>query len=243
MPSVQIHVQKYEDMILRRGRRVKWQETITCSCVNIDSGQPQYECGACKGKGYVLSEPVEDVVLLMSVTHNKEFEEMAGIFEIGDAIMTVGRFVPEINPKTNLVNKQSRGRENPIFHIGMYDLITLTDDEYKTSEVLTKATPYYMRPADTLLNHDVIDVKSIRHMNPQTGDITIYEKDKDYTWKDNKITWISQALGDGEQYTVQYTHRPVFIVLKQLPTPRYQDGQDLPKKVAIRFKPGGFDKQ
>ena len=84
---------------------------------------------------------------------------------------------------------------------------------------------------------------SVRRMNPVTGDIHAFEPDVDYTWSGHTIQWIEggNSPEDGEQYTVQYTHRPVFIILKQLPTPRYQDGQDLPKKVAIRFRAGGFD--
>lgn len=239
-----LHAYKYEDLILRRGRMVKWQEAVTCSCINFDSGQPQYECHACKGRGYVLADPIEDVVLVQSVTHNKEFEQMAGMFEIGDAIMTVGHTVPLINPKTGFVNKVDKGRQNPIFHCGMYDLITLTDDEYKTSEVLIKGEPLYTRPADTLINEDIVSVLSIRQMNPLTGDVRIFEKDTDYTWNGNKIEWVGvNQPQDGEQYTVQYTHRPVFVILKQLPTPRYQDGQDLPKRVALRFRAGGFDRQ
>lgn len=244
MPQIKLHATKFEELIRRRGRTVKWQESVTCSCINFDSGQAQYECQACNGRGYVLADPIEDLVLLMSVTHNKEFEEMAGIFEIGDAIMTVGARVPKANVQTGNIDLSSPGRPNPIFHCGMYDLITLTDDEYKTSEVLIKNTPIYARPADTLFNEDVVDVLSIRQMNPSTGDTTVFVKDVDYTYEGNKIVWLGvNQPQDGEQYTVQYTHRPVFVILKQLPTPRYQDGQDLPKKVALRFRAGGFDKQ
>lgn len=235
---------KFEELIFRRGRIVKWQEAITCSCMNMTSGQPTYDCMACRGRGYTLSEPIEDVVLVTSVTHNKEFEEMAGLFEIGDAIMTVGAKVPLTNEQTGLINKTVPGRPNPIFHCGMYDLITLTDDEYKTSEVLVKGISIYERPADTLLNEDVVDVLSVRQSDPLTGEITVYQKGEDYTWVGNRIEWIgANRPYEGEQYTVQYTHRPVFIILKQLPTPRYQDGQDLPKKVAIRYRAGGFDRR
>lgn len=238
-----LHAYKYEELILRRGRRVKWQEAVTCSCINYDSGQPTYECQACDGKGFVLADPIEDTVLVQSVTHNKEFEEMAGIFEIGDAIMSVGYLVPQVHPNGN-INKVDPGRPNPIFHCGMYDLITLTDDEYKTSEVLIKNSDMYARKADTLLNEDVVDILSIRKMNPLTGEVLIYAKGVDYTWNKNKIEWLGAVEPmNGEQYTVQYTHRPVFTILKQLPTPRYQDGQNLPKRVALRYRAGGFDNQ
>lgn len=241
--QLKLHGNKFEDMILRRGRIVKWQESIACSCLNLSSGQPTHACNACNGKGYTLEDPVEDIVLVQSVTHNKEFEEMAGLFELGDAIMTVGARVPVFNKDTGFVNKLAPGRPNPIFHCGMYDLITLMDDNYKTSEVLVKGTEMYRRPADTLLNEDVLDVLMIRKSDPITGEITKYEKDVDYTWEGNKIIWLGvNEPADGEQYVVQYLHRPVFIILKQLPTPRHQDKQNLPKKVVIRYHAGGFDR-
>jgi hypothetical protein len=119
---------KFEDMIRRHGRIVRWEEAVTCSCINMESGQAQYECNACKGKGYTLAEPVEDLVLFNSIVHNKQFEEMAGVFEVGDAVMSVGKNVPIPNPETGRMDLMGVGRPNPIYHVGMYDLITLTDD-------------------------------------------------------------------------------------------------------------------
>jgi hypothetical protein len=242
MPSVKLHANKFEELILRRGRKVLWQEAVTCSCSN--DGHPNYECKACKGTGTILAAPIEDVVVLQSVTHNQEYQEMAGIFEVGDAVMTVGANVPEVNPETNLLNRKSPGRSNPIYFVGREDLITLTDDEYKTSEVLIKGTPIFGRPADTLLNEEVVDVVRIVKMDQETGIITTYGKGTDYTFEKNLIEWqgVNEPM-DGENYTVVYTHRPVFIVFTQLPTPRYQDGQDLPKKVALRYRAGGVDRR
>lgn len=242
MPQVKLHANKYEELILRRGRKVLWQEATTCSCSS--TGHPNYECKACMGMGYTLSEPIEDVVLLQSVTHNQDFQEMAGIFEIGDAVLSVGAYVPEANPETGLLNKASRGRKNLIFRIGQGDLVTVTDDEYKTSEVLTKGLPIFGRPAETLLNEEVVDVIRIQKSDPYTGEITVYAKGTDYTFEKNNIVWqgVNQPT-DGEAYTVVYTHRPVFTVFTQLPTPRYQDGQELPKKVAIRYRAGGIDRR
>lgn len=242
MPQVKLHANKYEDLIFRRGRQVKWQEAITCSCSS--NGHPNYECEACKGMGYTLEDPIEDVVLLQSITHNQDYQEMAGIFEVGDAVLTIGRYVPESNPTTGLLNKASRGRKNPLFEIGTGDIITLTDDEYKTSEVLIKGTPIFGRESDTLLNEDVVEVRRIQQSNSVTGEITIYTKDTDYTVEGNRINWLGVNQPDeGDNYTVLYTHRPSFTVFTQLPTPRHQDGQDLPRKVAVRYRAAGVDRR
>lgn len=242
MPSPKLHSGRYEDLILRRGRTVKWQEAINCSCSN--NGHPNYECAACKGMGNILTEAVTDRVLLVSVTHNQEFQEMAGIFEVGDAIMSVGAYVPETNPDTGLINKVSKGRPNPIFQVGDGDVITLTDDAYKTSEVLTKGVPLFAREADTLINEDVVEVRRVQSVDVVTGDITVYSKDTDFTVEGNKIVWQGVNVpADGENYTVVYTHRPSFVVFTTLPTPRHQDGQDLPRKVALRYRAGGVDRR
>lgn len=238
-----LHATKFEELIRRRGRIVKWQEAIVCSCWNLDSGQPQYGCQACKGLGHTYAAPVEDIALVMSVSHNKEFEESAGVFEIGDAVMSVGYRVPVLNPITGHVNTTAQGRKNPLFHVGMYDLITLTDDEYKTSEILIKDTDIYQRPADTLINEDVVDILSVRKSDPTTGELTHYRPGEDFEVHGNQIHWVGNQPSTGEQYTVQYTHRPMFTVLTQLPTPRYQDGQDMPKRVALRYRAGGFDRR
>ena len=238
-----LHATKFEELIRRRGRIVKWQEAIVCSCWNLDSGQPQYGCQACKGLGHTYAPPIEDIALVMSVAHNKEFEESAGVFEIGDAVMSVGFHVPVLNEKTGLVNTTVQGRKDPLFHVGMYDLITLTDDEYKTSEILIKDTDIYERPADTLINEDVVDVLSVRKSNPATGELIHYRLGDDFEVHGNQIHWVGNQPSTGEQYAVQYTHRPMFTVLTQLPTPRYQDGQDMPKRVALRYRAGGFDRR
>lgn len=198
----------------------------------------------CNGKGFTLSAPIEDVVLFTSVTSNKMFDEMAGAFEVGDAVLTVGYYVPEANPQTGILNKRSLGRKNPIYAIGANDIITLTDDEYKTSEILVKNTPMYGRPADTLLNEEVVDVRMIRKSNPTDGTVIIYAPGTDFVMNGAEVVWQGvNKPNDGEQYTVQYTHRPVFTVFTSLPTPRFQDGQDLPRKVALRYRAGGLDKR
>lgn len=243
-PTVQLNAVKFEDKIRRRGRIVKWQEAIVCSCVNMDSGSPDYNCEACKGLGQTYAEPVEDLALIQSIVHSKAFEETVGAFELGDAMMTVGHKVPATNPATGYLDATKPGRLNPLFHVGMYDIITLTDDVYKTSEVLVKGQNIYARPADTLLNVDVLDVTAIRTSDRVTGVITSYEQGTDYVVEGNVIKWVgdNQPMY-GEQYSVQYTHRPSFIVLVQLPTQRYQDKQELPRSVVLRYRAGGFDRQ
>lgn len=236
----QIHAEKFEVLIQRRGREVKWEEAILCSCWNLTSGQPDYNCKACKGKGHTYNTPVLGIVLFTSVTANADFQDMAGMFQIGDAVMTV----PKRMWLRTATGWDMRTFENvPLYNVGMYDLITLTDDEYKTSEVLIKGEPMYGRPADTLINDTVTAIQVVRKSDPVTGAITDYVPGVDYTNTADTINWLAggNAPDDGEQYSVIYRHHPVFTVLTTLPKPRHQDGNDLPRYVALRYRAGGFE--
>ncbi len=245
MASPQIHAGKFEQMIARRGRDVKWEQAVICSCWNMNTQQPSYECNACNGSGYTYDDPLIQRALVMSIANNKEFEEMSGIFEVGDAVMTVPYRIPRMLPNGTIDVTESRWEINPMFDVGMYDKVTLLDDEYKTSELLIRGESIFGRPPDTLLNDDVVEIKTVRTSDPITGAITKYRKDRDFRIVGNRIEWIpgGSAPDEGQTYSVMYTHRPVYVVLTNLPKPRKQDNQDLPRYVALRYRAGGFDRK
>lgn len=242
MQTPVLNVVKIEDMLERRGRPVRWQEGVICSCWNPDSGSPIYACVACHGKGYVYQAPVEDKAMITSITLSKDFEAMAGVFEVGDAVMTIPKRVP-----LRITNGLPTGqfRNNLIFDIGMYDRITLLDDEFKSSEVLVKGTPINARLPDTLLNDVVTKVKSVQKYNLITGAVVVYRSGIDYRLTGNLVDWLvgGVAPATGEQYSVVYYHRPIYVVTATLPKPRHQDGQDFPRYVALRYLSGGVERQ
>lgn len=243
MAVIKLHGDKFEDLIARHGRNVQWEESILCSCWNQDSQQPLYNCAACNGKGRIFKPPLESRVLLTSIAHSTEYEQMAGMFEIGDAIMTVPKQTYARFPSGKM--DLSRKELVPAYNVGMYDIITVMDDDYKSSEILIKGTPIYGRAADTLLNDRILDIQVIRQVDVVTGDIKDFEQGTDYTFEDNRIAWLpgGEAPAEGEQYSVTYHHRPSFTVLTTLPKPRYQDGQLLPRYVALRYRAAGFEQQ
>lgn len=246
MAQNQLHAEKHEILLSSRGRIVEWREAMVCSCWNLDSGQPDYSCPACLGLGYIYADPVRDIVGLTSITHSNVVEDMAGLFEIGDAIMTVGRRVFK-----NIIKPPNRSgignwiydHDNPIYDVGQFDLITLTDDVYKSSEILQKGVPIHGtgRPADTLINEDIVEIRKVRMTDVREGKVYEYEEGKDYVLDGNRIQWLDggNQPPEGAQYSVMYTHRPTFTVLTQLPMQRHQDGQDLPKRVVLRQRAWG----
>ena len=236
MPSVQLHANKFEELIFRRGRDVFWQQAVVCSCWNLQTGQPLYTCNACGGTGYTYQPPLIGRALVTSISQSKQFNEFAGTFEAGDAVMTVPA------RKVRLVNKRISSLRDiePLFQVSVYDLITLTDDVRKFSEVLIKNTSIPNRAADTLLNINPLKVHYVQSADTVTGIITPYEEGIDFQMVGNKVEWLTDKLADGQSYGIMYDHRPVYTVLTELPQQRHQDGQDLPKRVVLRFKSGGF---
>ncbi|MEC0169910.1 hypothetical protein [Paenibacillus graminis] len=235
--DIQINGQKFEDLIARHGRDVLWQESIRCSCINLDSGQPRYGCLICGGTGFVY-EPVKTCrALVQSVTTSKDYLAYAGMFEVGDALMSVPANMFLRTPDGGFIRS---GREPvPMFNIGAGDVVTLIDDEVKTSEVLIKDTELHGRPADTLLNPKVTKVLSVRMHDPNTAKTTLYVAGEDYEVEGAEIVWTGNQPPAGAQYSVMYMHRPVYTVYTVLPRPRHQNNQDLPRTVLLRYYPGG----
>ncbi|CAJ1315919.1 hypothetical protein [Paenibacillus nuruki] len=236
MANLQLHEQKYEDLLARHGRDVLWQEAVICSCFNMDSGQPDYNCKACSGTGYVYEQGIVCRGAVQNVTTNKDFLGYAGMFEVGDALMTVSANMLKRTPAGGF---DLSGREPvPMFYAGIGDLITLIDDEVKTSEVLIKSSELRNRPADTLLNPKITKILSIRTHDSETGQTTLYMPE-DYTFSGAHIDWIGNQPEEGQQYSVVYMHRPVYKVYMTLPRPRHQNNQEFPRTVILRYYPGG----
>ena len=238
--EAKLNVRKFEELVDRRGRVIKWEEASICSCWNLDSGQPAYECNACNGGGYVYEDPINAVALIMNIAFNKQFNDMAGIFEVGDAVASIPKHVPTMDSLGKYIAGKST--VNPMYEIGMYDKVTILDDEHKTSEILVRGEQSHTKAPDTLLNSDITKIKAIRTFNMSTGESTAYEEDTDFTLNGNEIVWVGASPAEGTQYSVLYMHRPTFTVLTALPKPRHQDGQDFPRYAVLRYRAGGFDR-
>lgn len=238
----QMHADHFETMIYRRGRRVKWREATICSCWNHETGQPLYNCKACGGFGYIYGEPVFSVALVTNLTVEKDFYQSVGNFEYGDATLTIPKRIPKINPKTGILSLVDFD-DNPMYDIGLFDLVALTDDEIKYAEVLTRNQSINGRPPDTLTQDEITRIKTVQKIDPVTGNITIYEQGVDFQLNGNTIEWISaNQPADGENYSVVYFHHPTYFVFTELPKPRYQDNQFMPRSVVIRLRMGGVTK-
>lgn len=236
--QAKLQAEQFEQLIGVHGRPVLWYEANICSC--IDNGQPMYECKACRGKGYVYEEAIPAKALVSSITLNKAYQDSAGLFEVGDAIMTVPR---NTVAATDIFSTQGN-QVNEMYHIGMNDKVVLADDEYKSSEVLIRGSAMYGRPADTLINEVVTYVRRVRQYSYSDGSFIEYREGTDYRVDKNRIDWLNEPgavqPAQGTQYSVVYYHRPTYIVSATLPKPRHQDGQELPRYVVLKYLHGGI---
>lgn len=235
MPQVKLHAQKFEDMIARRGRGVYWERAMRCSCYNAYSGNPLPDCKACDGEGFVYDAPVyEDAILVMSLVNNKEYTPI-GEYQMGDAIATIPFQKPTVvegrTPPKQYVDV-------PMYWIGEHDLVTLMTSEFVSTQALYKGAWFRGTAPDTLGTNYVTEIIRVTQSDSASGVVTTYTPDVDYKLTGNVIEWIAggQAPADQTFYTVMFKHNPTYTVYTDLPQPRDQDGQRLPRKVALRYK-------
>lgn len=230
--NIRLSAKQYEDMITRRGTNVLWERAQRCSCWDISSGQPNYHCKACHGYGYIYDAPIEEsAILIMSLALNKEFTQL-GEYRMGDAIATV-----PLQKRVEVPGKISYA-ENPLYWIGEWDQITLLNTEFRSDELLIKDEALYDRDPDTLRNTCVTKIVGVHKADPITGIVTRYTEGVDFVLNGATIEWVQSdnVPLPGEKYSVQYYHRPIYVVYTQLPQHRDQDNQHLPKKVILRYK-------
>lgn len=77
----------FDNMVVQKGYKVLWEQGILCSCMAKDSGQPDYLCVGCKGKGYLYINAKETRAMVTSISGRKE-QERIGLNELGSAYLT-----------------------------------------------------------------------------------------------------------------------------------------------------------
>lgn len=116
-PRADFKPELFDTAIQQKGYKVIWEQGMFCSCYNAQSGQPDYNCLSCHGKGYTYFDPVETRVLVTSINGHKE-QEKPGLNEMGTAYLT------------------------PLSwdNVGFRDRFTFVDFTMKFSEVIVRGT-------------------------------------------------------------------------------------------------------
>jgi len=266
VPFYALDQQRFEELIAESGKLVTWRAGYRCSCWKEASGSPDYECKACGGIGYVYQTPYTVHALMTAIDMKKDFLPV-GEWRMGDITCTVPNRLREIVPfEPPKTGYEIRWNHNPMWIIGEGDLVTLPDSEQRTSEILVRDQPLWLRPANTLLHppESILEVLALSVSDPASGVVTTFEAGEegvDYTVDADTVTWDpasvkdftvlknvvnfnpngtnAQTLLEGQQYSVTYTHLVTYIVYMQLPMPRDHYGK-MPRKVILRLRGVGL---
>jgi len=114
-PRVDFKPAQFDEFIESKGYTAIWEQAMFCSCYNLESGQPQFDCPACYGKGYIYLNPTKIKVAVAGISGQKE-QERQGLLETGHAYLT----------------------SKTIHEIGYRDKFTFLDFNTKFSEILVR---------------------------------------------------------------------------------------------------------
>lgn len=84
---VDFHENDFDKAIIQHGAKVLWQKSILCPCLDEHTGQPDFMCSMCKGKGYVYDKGTIIKALAYSQNGNKE-QIPIGLLDLGTCLMT-----------------------------------------------------------------------------------------------------------------------------------------------------------
>jgi len=174
----------FDTAIFQKGYRILWEQSMLCSCYTKNSGQPDYNCPVCKGKGYVYFDPKEIRAVVSSINGHKEQTHL-GLFDLGSAYLT------------------SMSTDD----IGFRDRFTFLDFTTKFSEVIIHDENMEGSDIDTF-RYPAKEMVSVRKLD------TTYIQGRDYdVSKDGRsITW-KTYMNPGDQYSVLYKTNPVYIAI------------------------------
>jgi len=158
-PRADFKPELFDTLINQKGYKVIWEQGMFCSCYNQMSGQPDYNCPACRGKGYVYFDPKETRALVTSINGRKE-QEKIGLNDLGTAYLT---------PKAS-------------DNVGFRDRFTFLDFTMKFSQLVVKDSP----GMPDRMKYPIKDVISVRQLNTvyRRGiDFDISKDGWDIIWK------------------------------------------------------------
>lgn len=184
-PRAEITPGLFDTAIKQHGYRMLWEQGMFCSCYNMQSGQPDYTCSTCKGKGYIYFNPTEIRGVTTSINGRKE-QGKIGLDDMGTAYLT---------PPSD-------------YNIGFRDRFTFLDFTTKFSEVIIRdehgtgeLTDKLRYPAKNILMVRVGDMEFKRGLH--------FNLSKDGT----TIEWLDSHVYEGVNYSILYTSNPVYIAI------------------------------
>jgi len=167
VPRADFRASHFDTLIRQKGFRVIWQQGMFCACANPDSGQPDYNCGSCKGKGYVYFGDTPTRVLVASISGRKE-QDTIGLDDIGGAYLT------------------SLSTDN----VGFRDRFVFQDFTMKYSEIVK-----FSGGVDAL-RYPALDIIAVRRLDTEYRrgiDFELSKDGKSLEWKNSTAMYDNQT--------------------------------------------------
>ena len=84
---IDLKPEEFDRTIFQKGARIIWEKSMLCSCIDEFSGQPDFNCPACKGKSFVYFDPVETRAVVSGLGGDNQNIPI-GLIDVGTAYLT-----------------------------------------------------------------------------------------------------------------------------------------------------------
>lgn len=92
---IDLKPEEFDRTVYQKGARVIWEKSILCSCLDIHTGQPDFNCISCKGKAFTYFDPKE-IRAVVSGMGGDNNNIPIGLIDVGTAYLTT-RSIDPIN--------------------------------------------------------------------------------------------------------------------------------------------------
>lgn len=187
-----LYEELYDTAIDDQGNRAIWEQAAVCSCVSRDSGQPNFMCPICNGRGYRYLPPQEIIAAVTSLNGNFKLGTLE-LYEPGTAYCT---------PMSNVI-------------MGYQDRLTWPDFTCKFSEVIRfDSTEWGMGVSRQTYRkiHKIVSLTDTQHEYEEGVDVEVSEDGYHIKCLTPEI---AQML-DGKNLSLLYLTYPSYLVVDVL---------------------------
>lgn len=193
-------------MLDQYAQRVSWERALKCPCRSTRTGGALPDCPVCSGNGWLWESPVEVRMPVQKMQTSRKWATQTE-WEDGDLLVTV---LPS----------------SEAYALAEYDRLTLVESSLTLSHVLTRGN------GDRLKYRFPLAVEVWAIVGNAKADLV---EGTDFTLNGNVLTWLTNTVPSGGQYSVRYQARPQYFVYRELVSDRRVGGSAMPRKVQVRL--------
>lgn len=187
-----LYTELFDTLITDRGNNAKWEQACVCSCVSRDSGQPNFLCPKCGGRGFIYM-PAKSICVGVTTLTAQINQLQIELREPGSAYIT---------PKADVI-------------MGYMDRLTFTDFTCKFSEVLH----WGHKDTQTIDDNPNISPRTYRKIESViylANDTYSFEENIDFRITDDRyhLEWLNTELpSEGLSTGFLYLTNPSYLVV------------------------------